>query len=110
MKVPRASDRPSTQRWLRWLVRIAIAVFALMIAVTVAANVWLRAASSGRMHDLEAAPEAPVMIVFGAQLEAGGTRPRPFLRGRLDVAVDLMRAGRARAVLVSGDAGGSSGN
>ncbi|MFQ6397658.1 ElyC/SanA/YdcF family protein [Nocardia sp. KC 131] len=33
-----------------------------------------------------------------------------YLRGRLDVAIELLRAGRAREILVSGDAAGTSGD
>jgi vancomycin permeability regulator SanA len=55
-------------------------------------------------------PQAPVAIVFGAQLTANGTRPKLFLSGRLTAAAELFRAGRVRALLVSGDANGSSGN
>ncbi len=49
-----------------------------------------------------------VVIVPGARVQNG--RPGAFLRGRLDVAVSLVRDGRAHAVLVSGDAEGRSGN
>ncbi|HET8992982.1 MAG TPA: YdcF family protein, partial [Rhodococcus sp. (in: high G+C Gram-positive bacteria)] len=62
----------------------------------------------GRMYSLADAPSAPVVIVPGARVRGG--KPGGFLRGRLDVAVSLVRDGRARAVLVSGDAEGRSGN
>ena len=72
--------------------------------------VWLHLASRGHVHTVEAAPGAPVVIVFGAQLDAGGTRPSPFLAYRLDTAIRLVTAGKAHAVLVSGDADGGSGD
>jgi vancomycin permeability regulator SanA len=53
---------------------------------------------------------ATVVIVFGAQLTDDGSRPKPFLKGRLDTAVGLVTSGRAKVVLVSGDEHGSSGN
>ncbi len=65
-------------------------------------------AASGRVHDLPDAPEAPVVIVLGAKVKAG--EPMSFLAGRLDVGAALVLDGRARAVLVSGDANGTSGN
>jgi vancomycin permeability regulator SanA len=34
----------------------------------------------------------------------------PFLRGRLDVAAELITTGKVRALLISGDAGGGSGD
>lgn len=72
---------------------------------------WTRIASGGHVHaSVSDAPSAPVVIVFGAELAPGGQRPKPFLAGRLDVAAELVAAGKARAVLVSGDAGGRSGD
>jgi vancomycin permeability regulator SanA len=59
---------------------------------------------------MQRAPSAPVVVVFGAELAPGGQRPKPFLAGRLDVAAELFRAGKVRAVLVSGDAAGTSGD
>jgi vancomycin permeability regulator SanA len=92
---------------LRWLALAAVALSAIFVAPTV----WLRLASADHVHDAPGqAAQAPVVIVFGAQLERGGTAPKLFLKGRLDTALDLVRAGKAKAVLVSGDANGSSGN
>ncbi|HET8992792.1 MAG TPA: ElyC/SanA/YdcF family protein [Rhodococcus sp. (in: high G+C Gram-positive bacteria)] len=79
---------------------------------TVSALLWVssQVASSarGRMYSLTDAPPAAVVIVPGARVRDG--KPGGFLRGRLDVAVSLVRDGRARAVLVSGDAAGRSGD
>nr|CEL14805.1 integral membrane protein [Kibdelosporangium sp. MJ126-NF4]CTQ96566.1 integral membrane protein [Kibdelosporangium sp. MJ126-NF4] len=69
---------------------------------------WSYIASGGHRFEAAEAPEAPVAIVFGAKLANG--RPMPFLAGRLDVTVELVKAGKVKAVLVSGDAGGTSGN
>jgi vancomycin permeability regulator SanA len=85
-------------------------VVALGPVAAVAPLLWVVAASSGHRHGVSEAPSAPVVIVFGAELAPGGQRPKSFLAGRLDVAAELVRAGRARAVLVSGDAAGGSGN
>jgi vancomycin permeability regulator SanA len=92
--------------WLKRLVLAAVVLAALLVAPTG----WLHYGSSGHVRPAGDAPAAPVVIVFGAQLAPGGTQPRPFLRGRLDTAAELVRAGRAKVVLVSGDAHGSSGN
>ena len=85
--------------------RILVAT-AAVLAVVFAPSVWLWLASAAHMSG----SSAPVVIVFGAQLTDDGTRPKPFLKGRLDAAVRVVRAGRATAVLVSGDEHGSSGN
>ncbi|TQS40944.1 YdcF family protein [Cryptosporangium phraense] len=72
--------------------------------------VWTWSVSSGhRFSRVPDAPDAPVAIVFGAQLQPDG-KPKPFLAGRLDVAAALYRAGHVKAILVSGDGSGTSGN
>ena len=66
--------------------------------------VWISVASAGHTSDAADAPDAPVVIVLGAQIKDG--KPMAFLKGRLDAAVELVEAGKAKAVLVSGDANG----
>jgi vancomycin permeability regulator SanA len=84
---------------------------AIIAGIAVAGSVtWTRIESAGHIHPAARAPRVPVVVVFGAQLAPGGTRPKPFLAGRLDVAAQLISTGRARAVLVSGDARGASGD
>jgi vancomycin permeability regulator SanA len=87
-------------------------VAALLIAVTVAGPyAWTHGTAAGHLnHSAADAPDAPVVIVFGAQLAPGGAKPKPFLAGRLDVAADLFRRGKVKAVLVSGDGSGTSGD
>jgi len=76
----------------------------LAVVVTGGSVAWAYTASAGHRHDLADAPSAPVVIVFGAEV---GT---PFLAGRLAATVDLLKAGKAGSVLVSGNANGTSGD
>jgi vancomycin permeability regulator SanA len=104
------TGRAGPRKWRRRTRKIVVAVAMTAAVVVVMAAGWTRIESSGRLHVADAAPRAPVVVVFGAQLAPGGTEPMPFLAGRLEVAADLVRTGRARVVLVSGDARGTSGN
>ncbi|GAA0245536.1 ElyC/SanA/YdcF family protein [Cryptosporangium japonicum] len=71
---------------------------------------WEWSASAGnRATTVAGARSAPVAIVFGTELDGRGT-PKPMLANRLDTAVELYRAGKVRALLVSGDGGGNSGD
>jgi vancomycin permeability regulator SanA len=84
---------------------LALAVLGLGAPV-----LWTALASAGHLYTVDSAPTAPVGIVFGAQLRADGHTPKAFLAGRLATAVRLYRAGKVRALLVSGDAHGDSGD
>jgi vancomycin permeability regulator SanA len=71
--------------------------------------IWTTAAATGHVHRVADAPVADVVIVLGTTVGAGG-RPEARLAGRLRTAAELIGAGRARVVLVSGDGGGESGD
>ncbi|MEU3371465.1 ElyC/SanA/YdcF family protein [Streptomyces sp. NPDC006660] len=88
---------PRTRAGRRRLLRGVVAgcVLALMPAT------WLRTSTVGRVGTVADAPAAGVAVVFGAGLWKG--EPSPYLAGRLDAAVELYRAGKVRAVLVTGD-------
>lgn len=105
-----AADERQVTLWRRRMRRCAKVIGAVVVVAVVGSVAWTRVESAGRVHPVAGAPEAPVVVVFGAQLAPGGTRPKHFLAGRLDVAAQLVLTGRARAVLVSGDARGTSGN
>ncbi|MBP2190569.1 SanA/YdcF family protein [Nocardia goodfellowii] len=80
-----------------------------LLVLVVGANAWLWLVSSGHRSEVADAPAAPVVIVPGAKVAEDGT-PMSYLRGRLDAAIDLVRTGKAAGILVSGDAGGVSGD
>lgn len=89
-------------------VRVLVAGVAGVLLVVLGSAAWIAWVSLGRVHDVADAPEAPVVIVLGSQVRDG--KPMKYLSGRLDAAVDLVQAGKAKAILVSGDAHGKSGN
>ncbi len=62
----------------------------------------------GPLYSPGEAPRAPVAIAFGASVRGG--RPGSFVEGRLQAAVELLRSGRVSQVLISGNAGGTSGD
>ncbi len=109
---PGAPDEPGGRRptRARRLVRRGAALLALVLLGLAGPTAWTYTVSAGHVYTVDNAPDAPVAIVFGAQLSPGSTRPKPFLAGRLTTAAELLRAGKVRALLVSGDANGSSGD
>lgn len=101
------------RRWRRlpWVVRrspFAALAVVLMLSVPFA---WTRVVANKYLYDEgQFTGTADVVLVLGTQVAPGGEEPFPRLRGRLDAAAQLIRDGRAKVVLVSGDAGGRSGN
>jgi vancomycin permeability regulator SanA len=96
------------ERLLRRGLWIALVVALVGSAVIGGAQLWIHRGASGHVFDPGQAPSAPVVIVLGAEVRAG--RPKPILAGRLDLTAELVRTGRAGAVLISGDAAGGSGD
>ncbi|GAA3224431.1 vancomycin high temperature exclusion protein [Dactylosporangium siamense] len=97
------------QRRRRILLRVVL-TGSVVAALVLAPTAWVRAGSLGRIGPAAEAPDADVAIVFGAQVAPGGQVPMPFLKGRLDVAARLLATGKVKALLISGDAQGGSGD
>ena len=89
--------------WRRWL--IAGMLIGMMPVVAV---VGLRAYSAlhanSEIYSLDAVPERPVAIVFGAQVFPSG-RPSAMLADRIRMGAELYAAGKVRALLLTGDNG-----
>ena len=90
----------------RW--RLLVSGVVLVLAVS-APWIWTTAGAIGHVHDAADAPAADVVVVLGTTVGTDG-RPEARLAGRLRTAAELVAAGRARVVLVSGDGGGDSGD
>jgi SanA protein len=82
---------PARSRWLR-----AIAVVALVMAVAVAGF---------GAHEAVLA-DAAAILVPGARIHPDG-RPYPMLQDRLQTALDLFLAGKAKRIVLSGEGGGA---
>ena len=66
-------------------------------------TMYVRRTTQDHRYSVADVPAAPVGIVFGAGIR--GDAPSNFLQQRLDLAVELYRAGRVRGLLMSGDHG-----
>ncbi|MFD7645160.1 vancomycin high temperature exclusion protein [Kitasatospora sp. NPDC059795] len=66
-------------------------------------NAWLFVTQNHKIGTVQSVPAAPVAVVFGAGLMEG--RPSPYLAHRLDAALELYRADKVQAILVTGDNG-----
>ncbi|WP_331445777.1 vancomycin high temperature exclusion protein [Streptomyces xanthochromogenes] len=88
---------PRTRAGRRRLVQGLVAGCVLALAPAT----WLYTSTGGRIGTVADAPAAGVAVVFGAGLRDG--QPSPYLADRLDAAVRLYRAGKVKAVLVTGD-------
>jgi vancomycin permeability regulator SanA len=89
--------------------RLAVAGLA---GILVASGPWLWTEISAHGHEYAEAdaPAADVAIVLGGEVAADRRQPAQRLAGRLQTAAALVRDGKARVILVSGDGGGASGD
>ncbi|TDC37338.1 hypothetical protein E1211_10635 [Micromonospora sp. 15K316] len=94
--------RREHRRLVRRMLVAAVVAAVLLGGGTLASVVWIRGGADGHLYDEAAVPDAPVALVLGTKVDATG-RPSPFLAARLDLARRLFKAGKVRAVLVSGD-------
>ena len=94
-----------TSPWVRRAIVTGIAGLLLLSA----SWIWTVLAATGHRHNVADAPTADVVLVLGTAVALDG-QPENRLAGRLTTAAELVKAGRAHVVLVSGDGGGDSGD
>ncbi|MFD4533629.1 vancomycin high temperature exclusion protein [Kitasatospora sp. NPDC058492] len=86
--------------------RRAFQAATVLCSLALAPSAWLWCSAGDRVGTVASVPTAPVAVVFGAGLDQG--KPSPYLEHRLSAALDLYRAGKVQAILVTGDNGRDS--
>jgi vancomycin permeability regulator SanA len=89
----------------RWVRRTVLILFTgtVFVALVMAGCVWwVDRGAWGHLYAADEVPPAPVALVLGAGLDAGGV-PNGFLAARLDLAQRLYQHGKVKVLLVSGD-------
>ncbi|WP_430780261.1 SanA/YdcF family protein [Actinoplanes sp. G11-F43] len=89
---------------VRRLLTVSALGAAVAVGVAVGCSQWVRSSADGHIYDAATVPSAPVAIVLGAQVDPNG-QPSAFLAARLEIARQLLAAGKVKAILVSGDHG-----
>ncbi|MEV8631068.1 ElyC/SanA/YdcF family protein [Streptosporangium sp. NPDC051023] len=97
-------SRPTLRRLYQGVVLLSV------LAVAPLTWAWLSSSGHTAVADsspgwMNGVPQAPTALVLGAA--APGGRPSPMLARRLDVSAELYRAGKVKALLLSGDNGRS---
>lgn len=81
-------------------------VLVVLIAILplVFGNLWVELRSSGRIYfDVSRVPAADVGLVLGTSRRLHGGYENPFFAARMRAAADLLRTGKVRHLLLSGD-------
>jgi len=81
--------------------RILFQAVVITTVIGLAPVTWVYAVGGQRLRRVDDVPAAPVALVLGAGIR--GDEPSRLLARRLDVAIELYRAGKAKVLLVSGD-------
>jgi SanA protein len=98
------SGRP-IRRWLRWFSLL----FATVLLAAVAAHAHVLHTASPHVYTAFSVPTADCIVVPGARIHPDG-QPFHLLQDRLEAALSLWRAGKARHILLSGRGGGGVGD
>lgn len=97
------------RRLLGGLVRLGLVGVGVGGLLVAGATWYVQLMSHDRQYSTATTPQAPVALVLGAEIYPDGT-PSRYLKARLDVAYELFRTHKVRAILVSGDNGEASYN
>ncbi|WP_395750456.1 vancomycin high temperature exclusion protein [Prosthecobacter sp.] len=89
----------------RWWLRFAVLV-ALGPAIVFGCEWWVAKRSEGRCFgDARTTPDAPVAVVLGTAAHVAGGWNNYFFKYRMEAAAALYKAGKVKALIVSGDNG-----
>lgn len=89
----------------RWWLRIAVLAVA-GLGFVAGCEWWVGRSAEGRCFDaVEGVPEAPVAVVLGTSARLADGRANLFFLPRMEAATALFKAGRVKALIVSGDNG-----
>lgn len=90
------------KRWWMWLAVLAVAGLSFVSGC----EWWVERSAEGRCFDAVAeVPEAPVAVVLGTSAILADGRANLFFLPRMEAAATLFKAGRVKALIVSGDNG-----
>lgn len=88
---------------IRWWLPAAMLAIALLLLVF-GCEWWIRKTADGRcFDDVTSLPEAPVAVVLGTAARLADGRANLFFLPRLEAAAALFKAGKVKALIVSGD-------
>src|SRR5689334_11904524 len=91
-----------TRRWVRRVAVVVAGVVGVLLLGLIGTNLVVTRGIDGLAEDdVDALPERPVAIVFGAGVVDG--QPTPALADRVHGAVELYKAGKVGHLLMTGD-------
>jgi SanA protein len=82
--------------------RLLIVSGVVGLLMLVSLRVYSMASARGHIYTVDAVPERPVAIIFGAGVRPNG-KPSPILADRIKTGVKLYQAGKVKALLLTGD-------
>jgi SanA protein len=89
----------------RWWLRIAVVVV-LGLGFVFGCEWWISRSAAGRCFDVvKALPDASVAVVLGTSARLADGRANLFFLPRMEAAAALLKAGKVKALIVSGDNG-----
>lgn len=89
----------------RWWLQISLLAMPVLLLVF-GCEWWIAKTAEGRcFQEVEAVPEAPVAVVLGTAARVADGRANLFFLPRMEAAAALFKAGRVKALIVSGDNG-----
>jgi SanA protein len=94
--------RPALKRWWPLIAVLAMTVLLLVFGC----EWWIAKTAEDRcFHEVKSVPEAPVAVVLGTAARVADGRANLFFLPRMEAAAALFKAGKVKALIVSGDNG-----
>ena len=89
---------------LRVSFRLLLIATTFAVAVMLGTNIWVFYSTTGQIYsNIDSIPESEVALVLGTSHRLTDGSPNPYFKERIELAVNLYKAGKVKHILVSGD-------
>jgi SanA protein len=89
---------------MRWVKRIFLTLFSLLVIVLVLCNVWIVKSTENKVYtELSRLPDHRVALVLGTSHRVVGGGPNQYFKNRIETAAALYKLGKIDHFILSGD-------
>jgi len=91
-------------KYVSWLVKGSVALGVIALLFLLISNIWIVNSTKDRIYDsIENAPSTDIALVLGTSPKLMTGDPNPYFQERIRLAAELLKQGKVKHIIVSGD-------
>ncbi|MEP2772196.1 MAG: ElyC/SanA/YdcF family protein [Fulvivirga sp.] len=91
-------------KYVSWLVKGSVTLGVMALLFLLISNIWIVNSTKDRIYDsIENAPSTDIALVLGTSPKLMTGDPNPYFQERIRLAAELLKQGKVKHIIVSGD-------